>query len=94
MSYNDLYPERRGAELTPSAFQRATGAGHPRSLKVQCERDCVYNLENMPMVGHMLAALRTAGCPLDMARHVSCDMCMGGKQIEHAGGYDPATNQV
>ena len=93
-SYNDLYPERRGTEVNPNVFQRATGQGHPRSLKTACDRDVVYNVSNMPMVQHVLSALRTAGCEVDLTRHVSCDMCAAGKNIEHAGGYDAALNQV
>ena len=93
-SYNDLYPERRGTEVNPNVFQRATGQGHPRSLKTACDRDVVFNVVNMPMVQHMMSALRTAGCEVDLTRHISCDMCMAGKNIEHAGGYDPALNQV
>ena len=93
-SYNDLYPERRGTEVNPNVLQRATGQGHPRSLKTACDRDVVFNVTNLPMVQHMLSALRTAGCEVDLARHVSCDMCAAGKNIEHAGGYDAALNQV
>ena len=48
----------------------------------------------MPMVQHMLSALERAGCPVDLARHISCDMCQEGRGVEHAGGYDPALNQV
>ena len=29
--------------------------------------------------------------PLD---HQACEMCQPGKEVEHAGGYDPALNQV
>ena len=94
MSYSDLYPERRGHEVSPSVLQRATGAGHPHSLKTQCERNVAHCVLNMPMVQHMLSALERAGCPVDLARHVSCDMCQEGRGIEHAGGYDPALNQV
>merc|ERR1719342_1038629 len=46
------------------------------------------------MVQHMVSALRTAGCEVDLTRHISCDMCQSGSRIEHAGGYDPALNQV
>ena len=94
VSYSDLYPERRGHEVDPTILQKATGAGHPKALKTQCEKDVSYNIENMPMVQHMLAALATAGCPVDLSRHLSCDMCQSGTRIEHAGGYDPALNQV
>ena len=112
MSYSDLYPERRGHEVSPSVLQRATGAGHPHSLKTQCERNVAHCVLNMPMVQvqystvqystilystvlqHMLSALERAGCPVDLARHISCDMCQEGRGVEHAGGYDPALNQV
>ena len=50
MSYSDLYPERRGHEVSPSVLQRATGAGHPHSLKTQCERNVAHCVLNMPMV--------------------------------------------
>merc|ERR1712098_922760 len=74
--------------------ERATGSGHHRSLKVSCERECIFNVTSMPMVQHMVSALRTAGCEVDLTRHISCDMCQSGSRIEHAGGYDPALNQV
>ena len=50
MSYSDLYPERRGHEVSPTVLQRATGAGHPHSLKTQCERNVAHCVLNMPMV--------------------------------------------
>ena len=94
VSYSDLYPERRGHEVDPTILQKATGAGHPKALKTTCERDVTYNIENLPMVQHMLAALDRAGCPVDLSRHLSCEMCQPGSGIEHAGGYDPALNQL
>ena len=42
----------------------------------------------------MLAALATAGCPVDLARHISCEMCQPGSHVEHAGGYDDKHKQV
>ena len=57
-SYSDLYPERRGGKVSPSVFQKATGAGHPHSIKVQCERAVTWNLENMPMVKTLVSALK------------------------------------
>lgn len=93
--FTDLYPERRGGKINPSVWQRAiSGSGHPDSLKVACERSVVWNLENQPMVRHMLAALNSAGCPVDLTRHVSCEMCRPGSEVENAGGCDLALNQV
>ena len=93
-SFTDLYPERRGAEQSPSVLARATGAGHPASLKTQCERNCVDNVKEMPLVKHMISALKSSGCDVDISRNIQCDICSPGSEIEHAGGYDPALNQV
>ena len=93
-SFSDLYPERRGNEVNPSVLARATGAGHSRSQKTQCERLCVDNIKDMPMVKHMISALNSSGCEVDISRNIQCDICSPGSDIEHAGGYDPALNQV
>ena len=57
-SFSDLYPERRGGKVSPSVFQRATGAGHPHSIKTLCERNVTWSIENMPMVKTMISALK------------------------------------
>jgi len=93
-SFSDLYPERRGGAVSPSVFQRATGAGHPASLKVGCEQNVLENLEKMPMVRQMLSALKSSGCPLDLASQISCEMCLEGKSVENLGGYDEKYNQI
>jgi len=93
-SYSDLYPERRGGKISPTVMQRVTGSGDPHSMKVRCERDVVWNMENMPMVQNMLAALKASGCPVDLSRDIQCEMCQPGKNIEHAGGFDAALTQV
>ena len=59
-SFTDLYPERRGGTVNPTVFQRATGAGHPDSMKVRCERNVTWNIENMPMVQTMVSALKVS----------------------------------
>lgn len=93
-SFSDLYPERRGGVISPSVFQRATGMGDPQHLKTECERNVVWNSENMPMVQSLLAALSSAGCPVTLSRHTVCEMCQPGKELQHAGGFDPALNQI
>ncbi|XP_023329471.1 mitochondrial inner membrane protease ATP23 homolog [Eurytemora carolleeae] len=94
MPFSDLYPERRGGVINPSVLQRATGAGHPASLRVACERNVIENIEKMPMVRHFLSALKASGCPFDLASQVSCEMCQKGSGLEHAGGYDEKLNQI
>merc|ERR1719369_1223366 len=46
------------------------------------------------MVQNMVSALKASGCPVDITRDIQCEMCQPGKNIEHAGGYDAALNQV
>lgn len=38
----------------------------------------------------MMGALRSSGCPIDIRRHISCEVC--DKSV--SGGYDPETNQI
>ena len=91
-------------------LQRLTGSsGSPQHLKVTCEQHLVTNVENMPMVKTLLSALKASGCPVDLKRHLVscfisnkkiiktlkvCEMCQPGSEVQHAGGYDPALNQV
>jgi len=94
-SFTDLYPERRGGLISPTALQRLTGSGgSPQHLKISCEQHLVSNVEGMPMVKTLLAALKASGCPVDLKRHLVCEMCQPGSEVQHAGGYDPALNQV
>lgn len=38
----------------------------------------------------MMGALRSSGCPIDLRRHISCEVC----DESVSGGYDPITNQI
>jgi len=94
-SFTDLYPERRGGLISPTTLQRLTGSGgSPQHLKISCEQHLVSNVEGMPMVKTLLSALKASGCSVDLKRHLVCEMCQPGSEVQHAGGYDPALNQV
>jgi len=93
-SFTDLYPERRGGVVSPTAMQRATGYGNPQHLRTACEQNLLKNIQEMPMVKTLLSALQSSGCPVDLTRHLSCEMCQPGQEVQHAGGFDPALNQV
>lgn len=108
-SFTDLYPERRGGVISPTTMQvqremlsssltfllqRLTGTDKVQHLKVTCEQNLVSNIEKMPMVKTLLSALKASGCPVDLKRHLVCEMCQPGSDVQHAGGYDPALNQV
>lgn len=42
------------------------------------------------MVKLMIGALKSSGCPIDLRRHISCEVC----DVTVSGGYDPELNQV
>lgn len=43
-----------------------------------------------PLVKLMMNALKSSGCPFDIRRHVSCEIC----DTSVTGGYDQELNQV
>jgi len=94
MSFTDLYPERRGKLVEPTVLEKAGGAGYPDALKAKCENRIIQNVEKSPMIRHMLAALKASGCPVDLAAHISCEMCQKGIDIHNYGNYDEKYNQV
>jgi hypothetical protein len=55
-----------------------------------CERLIVQAVENCPLVGLLLKALKERGCGVSLLRHLVCERCGPGL----AGGYDRQTNQI
>ena len=55
-----------------------------------CERLIVQAVENCPLVGLLLKALKERGCGVSLLRHLVCERCRPGL----AGGYDRQTNQI
>lgn len=95
-SFSDLYPFRRGAPAQPlTSWQKFTGQERTGALRNVCEENVLYCAQRMPMVQHMLQALKAAGCPVTFARHLSCESCLPGNDagVNH-GGYDETRNQV
>lgn len=87
----DLYPERRGEKYKPSwlsIFFR--GEGRENIDKIKCERRIFSCVQNSPIVKLMMGALKRSGCPIDIRRHFSCEVC----DVSVSGGYDPELNQV
>ena len=82
--FHDLYPARRSNEVHSQG-------GH---IIKKCENDVIYNLEKMPMVKTLIGALEGIGCPIELERHIACEICMPGSEVQHAGGYDEVNNQV
>ncbi|MCL4137063.1 UNVERIFIED_CONTAM: hypothetical protein GTU68_048106 [Idotea baltica] len=86
----DLYPERRSA-LEPTWSEIVFGGkGTEASERLKCERR-VWNVVNKsPLIKLMLGALKSAGCPVDLERHIACEVCDNSL----LGGYDQELNQV
>lgn len=58
--------------------------------KIKCEQNVYQCVKESPIVKLMMGALRSSGCPIDIRRHISCEVC----DISVSGGYDPETNQI
>ncbi|XP_013113396.1 mitochondrial inner membrane protease ATP23 homolog [Stomoxys calcitrans] len=87
----DLYPERRGEEFKPKWSRIFLGLeGHENIDKVKCERNVYWCVKNSPLVKLMMGALKSSGCPIDLRRHISCEVC----DSSVTGGYDPVLNQI
>ncbi|KAF7282975.1 hypothetical protein GWI33_001609 [Rhynchophorus ferrugineus] len=64
--------------------------GRNNSEKVKCERAVYRCWKESPLVKLMIGAMKSAGCSLDIRRHISCEVC--APQV--SGGFDPILNQV
>lgn len=87
----DLYPERRGTTFKPKWGRVLLGLEGKENLdKLKCERNVYWCIKNSPLVKLMMGALKSSGCPIDIRRHISCEVC----ENTVTGGYDPITNQI
>ncbi|XP_014370338.2 mitochondrial inner membrane protease ATP23 homolog [Papilio machaon] len=86
----DLYPERRGT-FTPKLSNILIGKEGKEGIeKFKCEKNVYECVKNSPIVKVMMAALKSSGCPVDIRRHISCEVC----DYSVSGGYDPELNQI
>lgn len=87
----DLYPERRGETYKPRWSRVLFGLEGTENLdKIKCERNIYWCVKNSPLVKLMMGALKSSGCPIDIRRHISCEVC----DPTVTGGYDPVLNQI
>ncbi|XP_041976835.1 mitochondrial inner membrane protease ATP23 homolog [Aricia agestis] len=86
----DLYPERRGTFQKKLTNILIGKEGKENIQKLKCEKNVYECVKNSPMVKIMMAALRSSGCPIDIRRHISCEVC----DYSVSGGYDPELNQI
>ncbi|KAH8377978.1 hypothetical protein KR093_008281 [Drosophila rubida] len=87
----DLYPERRGETYKPRLSRILFGAEGKESIdRYKCEQNVYWCVKNGPLVKLMMGALRSSGCPMDLRRHISCEVC----DPSVTGGYDPVLNQI
>lgn len=86
----DLYPERRGT-FSPKIGNILVGKeGKENVEKLKCEQNVVECVKTSPIVKLMMRALKSSGCPIDIRRHFSCEVC----DYSVSGGYDPELNQI
>lgn len=86
----DLYPERQGEKYSPGLWKILSGEGRENTERIKCERNVYKCVKTSPLVKLMMGALRSSGCPIDIRRHISCEVC----DPSVSGGYDPITNQI
>ncbi|XP_043250398.1 mitochondrial inner membrane protease ATP23 homolog [Colletes gigas] len=86
----DLYPERRG-QKSRSWFNKLLRVDEREVLsRLKCESAVYKCVTESPLVKLMMAALKSAGCEIDIRRHISCELC----DTSVTGGYDPVLNQI
>ncbi|CAG4911440.1 unnamed protein product [Colias eurytheme] len=86
----DLYPERRGT-FKPKLTNILMGKEGKEGIeKFKCEKNVYHCVKNSPIVKTMMSALKSSGCPVDIRRHISCEVC----DYSVSGGYDPQLNQI
>ncbi|CAB3242458.1 unnamed protein product [Arctia plantaginis] len=86
----DLYPERRGTFTATLGNILIGKEGKENIDKFKCEQNVYECFKNSAIVKVMLAALKSSGCPIDIRRHISCEVC----DYSVSGGYDPELNQI
>lgn len=90
----DLYPARRGDEVSFTTWQWMWGENKSEFNINVCESNVIDNLEKMPMVKTLVGALEGIGCSIELDRHISCEICTPGGDVQNFGGYDEVNNQV
>ncbi|KAF2353033.1 Peptidase M76 ATP23 [Trinorchestia longiramus] len=86
----DLFPERKGERFSPTWSQVLLGYGKENLDRVNCEKRVLSVVEKFPLVKLMMSALEASGCPVDISRHVACEIC----DTTVTGGYDIENNQI
>ncbi|XP_076625216.1 mitochondrial inner membrane protease ATP23 homolog [Colletes latitarsis] len=88
--HSDLYPERRG-QKPRSWFNKFFRVDEREEIsRLKCEANVYKCVTESPLVKLMMAALKSAGCEIDIRRHISCEIC----NTSVTGGYDPELNQI
>ncbi|KAK3911085.1 Mitochondrial inner membrane protease ATP23-like protein [Frankliniella fusca] len=64
--------------------------GSERLTRYNCEKKLYSLIQEEPLVKLLIGALKSSGCPVDIRRNFSCEVCCQGVY----GGYDTETQQV
>ena len=92
----DLYPQRKSTEKPEFSLKdQVYGHNRENALKNVCNDLVIYAIETLPMIRTMLGGLEAMGCPVEIDRHFSCDLCKAGSDpVMNHGNYDEEANQV
>uniref|UniRef100_A0A0A9YWB9 Mitochondrial inner membrane protease ATP23 n=2 Tax=Lygus hesperus TaxID=30085 RepID=A0A0A9YWB9_LYGHE len=85
-----LYPERKGKYEKTWSGVLSGHQGLEEYDKIKCEKRVAKCFVKSKLVKLMAGALKSAGCEIDMRRHVVCEVC----HPRVSGGFDPETNQI
>lgn len=87
----EYFPEREQSRYKPSLFRTVfLFEGREEFTRTNCELKLHDITKEEPLIKLLLGALKASGCPTDIRRNFSCEMCYHGV----CGGYDAETQQV
>ncbi|KAK9503412.1 hypothetical protein O3M35_009968 [Rhynocoris fuscipes] len=86
----DLYPERKGKFKTSLSGLLSGREGNECNDRLRCEKTIYKCFQKSKIVQLMAGALKASGCPIDLKRHIACEVC----DTSVSGGYDPELNQI
>ncbi|XP_034252655.1 mitochondrial inner membrane protease ATP23 homolog [Thrips palmi] len=86
----EYFPERKERYKAP-VWKRFTMTGGLEGFtRASCEKKLYKLMKEEPLIKLLIGALETSGCPINIRRNFSCEVCYTGV----CGGYDTETQQI
>lgn len=88
---SQYYLERGNVRYKPSWSRMLMMVdGRENITRFSCEKTLYSLIKSEPLIKLLVGALNSSGCPVDIRRNFSCEVCCDGV----LGGYDAETQQV